>query len=103
MHGITGINDTMILQGTITTLAKEEATSWYVSEYKKRKGNPWAWASLWDKFPLSKKMVRIVYQTKFPICRASWPHTYSNLVGTRGRTSMEDGYSNCTRKPNRSI
>ena len=55
MHGITGINDTMILQGTIMTLAKEEATSWYVSQYKKRKENPWVWASLWDKFPLSKK------------------------------------------------
>ena len=93
----------MVLQGTITTLAKEEATSWYVSEYKKRKGNPWAWAHCGTNFLSTKS--RYVESTKqnFQFVELHGRIHISNLVGTRGRTSMEDGYSNCTRKPNRSI
>ena len=48
---------TMVLQGTLAALVKEEAPSWYGTEYKKRKGNPYAWVSQGDKFPLSSQLV----------------------------------------------
>ena len=31
----------------------------YLSEYKQQHGNPYKWAYLWDKFPLSKKLVSL--------------------------------------------
>ena len=34
-----------------------DAPSCYLSEYKQRQGNPYKGAYLWDKFPLSKKLV----------------------------------------------
>ena len=37
MHGITGINETMILHALLMTLAKEEATSWYVLSTRRGK------------------------------------------------------------------
>ena len=94
MHGITDTND--------TALAKEEATSWYVSEYKKRKGNPWTWATLWDNFPSAKRWYAESTKQNFKFVKLHGRIHISNLVGTRRRTSVEDGYSNCTRKPNRS-
>ena len=45
--------------GNICSILKGDVPSYYLSEYKQRHGNPYKWAYLWDKFPLSKKLVSI--------------------------------------------
>ena len=40
-------------------ILKGDVPSCYLSEYKQRQGNPYKGAYLWDKFPLSKKLVSL--------------------------------------------
>ena len=52
------------IQGTFAAIYFEgDVPSCYLLEYKQRQGNPYECAYLWDKFPLSKKLVSFALWT----------------------------------------
>lgn len=80
-------------QGTFAAILTGDVPSCYLSEYKQRRGNAFNWAFLWDKFPLSKKLVSFALSNDCYTVVMNGSLQRACVVGNSGRVSMEADYS----------